>query len=104
MKKYEGNMKKVGNMKNHIMENKNSPYIRAVGLGKIPSSSPYLWARRVRGFAISRFRVLQRKDMKEIRRTIREYEEVCSPFLLSRVIHEISRRPDFSVGGWGAIR
>ena len=55
MKKYEGNMKKYKKNK------KDSPYIEAVGLGKIPSSSSYLWVRRERGDgggagSISRFR------------------------------------------------
>ena len=36
--------KNVGNIKKY-MENKDSPYIWAVGRGKIPSSSPNLWAR-----------------------------------------------------------
>ena len=40
MKEFEENMKKYeGNMKEY---ERNSPYIWAVGLGKIPSSSSYL--------------------------------------------------------------
>ena len=45
------------------MENKDSPCIRAMGLEKIPSSSPYLWS-QARGVAISRLGVPQRKEVK----------------------------------------
>ena len=70
MKKHEGNMKKYfGNI---IMENKDSPYIWAVGLRKIPSSLLYLWASLGDG-AGSQFPGLdkpQKKDMKHVKNKI----------------------------------
>ena len=44
-RKCEETMKKyVGNMKKYMENKKDSLYISAVGLGKIPIPSPYLWA------------------------------------------------------------
>ena len=79
MKKYKGNMKYMGKMKKYT-ENKDFPYISAVGLGKIPSSSRYLWARRGWGGGGSQFPDLgvpQRKDMTHVRNPSERTGSVC---------------------------
>ena len=59
--------KYVGNMKIYMENKKDSPCIRAMGLGIILSSSPYLWARPRGGVAISSLGVPQRKNMKRVK-------------------------------------